>query len=411
MNPIYNAIVYIVWFFATYYTVFFTLSLFAYKNRLFDDKKTDQSYRPLVSFLIPAFNEEDGIADTISSVKKIDYDRVEFIIMNDGSTDNTSRIVRGNIKGDNRFRFIDNKENKGKAGVLNEGIGLARGELIASMDADSVVEPDIIRKVLPYFTDKKVGAVTVSVEVNNPKTFLHKIISLEFALGLSLFLKIFSFLDCVFVTPGPFSVYRKSVLLAIGGYDIQNVTEDHEIAYRLHKGNYRIENCMEAKVYTTLPMKFKDIYVQRRRWYSGAIQSLIQHRDMMFRKKYKLFGYFTPFNMFLIAIGLTLFFSSTYLLVSKLVQNILYYRYTNFNFFQHIRFDWDILAYGRVNFLGISMITATVLLMLLGIKFTKKRYRDNKMGLLGYPFLFFLYQIFWGGAILAVIRRKKIRWR
>jgi len=403
MNPIYNLLVYIVWFLATYYTTFFFLSLLTHKPMI--------SINPLVTFIIPAYNEEMDIAETIASLKKLTYDKAEFIVINDGSIDSTSQIVKQSIAGDCRFRFMDNKDNQGKANRLNQGIKKAHGEIVCCMDADSIIEPGIIQKILPYFTDSKVGAVTVSVQVKNPKKWLHRIIDLEFTLGLSLFLKIFSFFDCVFVTPGPFSAYRKKVLVDIGGYDPQNVTEDHEIAFRLHKGKYKIKNCIEAKVYTALPETFKGIYIQRRRWYSGAIQTIFQHRDMVFNKKYGLFGFFMPYNYTLIALGLILFAASTFLAATNSLESILYFRYTNFNFFEHFTLDLDILNYGRVNILGLGLFTATCTLMLLGLRFTHKKYREHKLGLLGYPLLFFLYQIYWGGALIAVLRRKKIKWR
>jgi len=267
MNPIYSILVYFVWFLATYYTVFFFLSLLAHKNVIFE-KKTKLKKLPLVTLLIPAYNEEADIAETIQSLKKVLYKKIEFIVINDGSQDQTSKIVNENIDGDSRFRFLDHQDNQGKANRLNQGIEEANGEIIACMDADSIVEPDIFSKVLPYFEDKKVGAVTVTVQVKNPKKILHKVFDLEFTLGLSLFLKLFSFFDCIFVTPGPFSAYRKKVLKEIGGFDPNNVTEDHEIAYRLHRSRYKIKNCIEAKVHTALPETFRGLYVQRRRWWS-----------------------------------------------------------------------------------------------------------------------------------------------
>lgn len=409
MNPIYNLIVYLVWFLATYYTVFFSLSIFFNRKNIFEGKvgKPNQ----FVSVLVPAYNEESSIAETIRSLKKVSYKNIEYIVISDGSTDNTPEIVYKAIEGDSRFRFIDRKENMGKAASLNEGIAEAKGEFIACMDADSIIEKNIFEKVLPYFSDKKVGATTVSVEVLNPKNLLHKVFALEFNLGLSLFLKIFSFFDCIFVTPGPFSMYRKKMLEKIGGFDVHNITEDHEIAFRIHKSGYKIRNCIEAKVFTELPEDFKGLYVQRRRWYSGAIQTFFKHRDMLFKKDYGLFGYFMPFNFSLIFIGLGLFAASTYLWFSKFVENVLYFRYTNFNFLDHLNFTFDILEYGRVNLLGLTMFSATILLMVVGIVYTRKKFSSNRTGLLGYPFLFFLYQIYWGGALLAVIRGRKIKWR
>jgi cellulose synthase/poly-beta-1,6-N-acetylglucosamine synthase-like glycosyltransferase len=251
----------------------------------------------------------------------------------------------------------------------------------------------------------------VTVEVRNPKSLLHKVIAVEFALGLSLFLKIFSKMDCVFVTPGPFSMYRKTMLDEIGGYDVTNITEDHEIAFRIHKSGYKIRNCMEAKVYTTLPSTFKKIYVQRRRWYAGAIQTFFKHRGMMLKRKYKLFGRYIPFHYTLITLGLITFAASTYLTISRIWREVMYYSYTDFNFFEHFKLDIDLLTFGRVNILSTSLFIGSIALMLVGIIYTNRRLRDYKLGLLGYPFLFFLYQIYWGGAIWAVVTNKRIKWR
>lgn len=410
MHPVYNGMVYFVWFLATYYTVFFLLSLLTHRKDIFENRNK-KNKNPKISIIVPAFNEEESISETIQSLKNVKYKNLEVLIMNDGSKDRTSEIVNREIQGNERFRFIDNKINQGKATVLNQGIEFANGKFVACMDGDSVVEKDIVHKILPYFNHSGVGAVTISVDVNNPDSFLRKIVALEFALGLSLFLKIFSFLDCIFVTPGPFSMYRKSALKRIGGFNPQNITEDHEIAFRLHKYGYKIKNCIEAKVYTNLPETFKGIYVQRRRWYSGAIQTFFQHLNMMGKSKYGLFGYFIPYNFFLIGLGLFVFSFSTILWLSKNLKELWLYHYTGFNFFEHLSLSIDLLQFGRVNILGASLFSATILLMIVGIIFTRRRFSDHKMGILGYPFLFFLYQIFWGGALLAVIKGNKIKWR
>ncbi len=411
MMALYNSLVYFVWFMATFYMIYFVLSLISFKDKLFENKRYRKEKNPFVSIIIPAFNEEKSIAESIESLKKITYRNIEFLVMNDGSKDSTSKIVRKYIKGDKRFRFFDNKENKGKATVLNQGTKEARGEFVACMDADSLVQKNIVEKILPYFSDNDVGAVTVTVEVNKPKGLMHKIVALEFALGLSLFLKIFSFLDCVFVTPGPFSMYRKEILNKIGGFNPKNITEDHEIAFRIHKNGYEIKNCIEAKVYTNLPESFKGIYIQRRRWYSGAIQTFFQHRDMLARPRYGFFSYFVPFNFFLIGLGLTLFTATTLLWITKNIRELLFYRHTGFNFFENFSLSIDFLYIGQVNIFGISLFLSTIMLMIIGVKITKRKLKDNRVGALGYPFMFFLYQIFWGGALLAVLKGKKIKWR
>ena len=411
MHPVYTLGVYFVWFLSTFFLVTLILFMVENRNRLYENKGPLKK-EPFVSVIVPAYNEERKIADTIDSLKKNTYKAIEFIVVNDGSRDGTSEVTRKAIGDDPRFRFIDRKHNVGKAASLNEGIANAKGEFIACMDADSVIEEDIFQKALPYFEEEKVGAVTVTVELRNPKNILHKVIDIEYIIGLSLFLKIFSLQDCVFVTPGPFSIFRHTMLKEINGFDPKNITEDHEIAYRIHKAGYKIENCSEAKVFTICPETFREIYIQRRRWYSGALLTLFQHKDVLFNKKLGLFGLFTPFNYLLVSLGLIIFYTSSYLGLSNMIENILYYQYTNFNFFEHL-FEWhfDILTFGGTHFIGFCATFFTFLLMFMGLKLARKKYSDKKMGMVWFPMMFLLYQIFWTGAIIAVLKGRQIKWR
>lgn len=414
MNLFYNIFVYCVWFLSTYYVVLILLMLFSGKQRLYENKKFSikQKQKPLVSIIVSAFNEQGKIKHTIKSLKRIAYEKLEFIIVNDGSSDGTSAEVREHIAGDNRFVFIDRKENRGKAASLNQGIARAKGEFVATMDADSIVEQKIFYKTLPYFVDEKVGAVTVSVLVKNPKSFLHKIFELEYIIGLSLFLKVFSTFNSVFVTPGPFSIYRRKMLNEIGGFDEKNITEDMEIAYRIHKAGYRIETCMNASAYTILPPTFKKICTQRKRWYSGAIYTLTKHRSMLMNKKYGVFAYFTAFNYTLIFLGLGLFLTSVYLGAKEFIKNILYFRYTDLNLIQRIQeFKFDILTIGQVSVLGLLSLIFTLFVLFVGLKLTKTKFSEKKLGVIGYPLLFFLYQFFWLISIVSVLTKRKISWR
>lgn len=413
MNPWYGALVYGVWFLATYYIViFFLLLLTTPEKQLYERRRFRSKDRPKVSIIVPAFNEEGKIGQTIKSLKRLTYPSYEVIVISDGSTDGTSAEVRAAIGADKRFRFFDNKKNKGKAACLNEGIRTACGQFVAGMDADSVVDRTILQKTLPYFEESKVGAVTVTVEVTQAKGLLHQIIDIEYTIGLSLFLKVFSLFNCIFVTPGPFSIYRKKLLDEIGGFDEKNITEDLEIAYRIHKAGYEIKNCLEAKVYTIVPPTFKQVYVQRKRWYSGAIQTLIKHRDLPFKRKYGLFAFFVPFNYLLITLGLILFVSTTWLSLSNLLESLQYFQYTNFNFFERL-LEWspDILSLGRISFIGYTAFIWGIVIMFMGLTTTKKSFREKRLGMIGYPFLFFLYQIWWIGALGAVVRGKRIKWR
>jgi cellulose synthase/poly-beta-1,6-N-acetylglucosamine synthase-like glycosyltransferase len=412
MNPIYTFFVYAVWFLATYFVVLLLLTTFVGRDKLFEKRKFNYSTRPFVSVIVPAYNEAGKIKHTIESLKKIKYDKIEFIVVNDGSTDTTSQEVKDGILGDSRFRFIDRKKNMGKAASLNEGISKAKGEFIATIDADSIIEPGIFPKVLPFFDKNDVGAVTVAVRVKNPKSFMHKIFELEYIIGLSLMLKVFSFFNAIFVTPGPFSVYRKSVLKEIGGFDVKNITEDMEIAYRIQKHKYKIENCMDAKVYTIIPPTFQKLLVQRKRWYTGALITISKHRDMVFNRRYGFFGYFMFFNYALIFSGLLLFLYTAFLSVKNLYNNLMYYQYTNFNFLQQMQyFQLDFLNMSRTTILGLLAISFTLFTLISGMYFTRTKWSGKKLGAIGYPLLFFVYQLFWIVSFAAFIRGKKVKWR
>ena len=163
MNLAYSVIVSLVWFLSIYFNVVFLLALLSQKEELFKSPKLKNNQEfPKVSVIVPAYNEEDNIEQNIISLNRIDYpkNRLEIIIVNDGSGDNTSKIVN-RLKGRN-ILFIDNKHIKGKAACLNQGIEESTGELIACMDADSEVQSDILKKTTPYFRNKKIGAVTVT---------------------------------------------------------------------------------------------------------------------------------------------------------------------------------------------------------------------------------------------------------
>ena len=412
MNPGYTLLVYIVWFLSTYFIVVFLLALVKSKNELYDSPALGNNEKlPKISIIVSAYNEEKKIADCIESLKAIDYpeDQYEIIILNDGSKDKTSNVVARYADGKNII-FIDNKKNKGKAACLNHGISLAKGTYIACMDADSVVPKDILKKIIPYFDENEIGAVTVSVEVKNANNFLQKIVQLEYLLGLSLFLKVFSSFNCIHVTPGPFSVYRKSLLDKIGGFDVNNITEDLEIAYRIHKSGYKIANCMNTSVRTITPHNFKGLYRQRRRWYSGALLTLWQHKNILFRKKLGIFGYFVPFNYSLITFGLGLFLLSLYLTISNIINSLSYYSLTNYNFFSNWSWELDLLNISAFAFFGVFGIISMIILVTFGLNAVRDSPKKKISIYFGYFLLFFLYQFFWFSSFFLALFKKKVKW-
>jgi poly-beta-1,6 N-acetyl-D-glucosamine synthase len=413
MNVLYSILTHVFWFFASYFVILYLLIVFNKKNKLFKDKKIKIKNYPFVSFVISAFNEEKSIQMTIKSLMELDYpkNKYEVIILNDGSKDSTAKKVRAMGK-DKRIRFIDNKKNKGKAGCLNQGISLAKGEFILCMDADSVIEKKLLKKVIPIFDKKDVGAVTVAVRVLNNNNFLTKLIEMEYYIGLSLLLRAYSLIGAIYVTPGPCSIYKTSVLKEIGGFDVTNLTEDHEIALRIVKAGYKIKHTMNAVAHTITPHTLKTLYKQRKRWYTGSLLTFMQHKDMMFKTKYGLLGWFLPYNYAVIIIGLGMVAMSLYMLTTNIIRTISYYSLTNYNFFSHIEwFAFDIFEIGQNNLLGLLSFVTAFAAVIIGLKMNKVSVRKHLQAVIFSPLLFVLYQVFWAVSYYSAITKRKVKWR
>src|SRR3989344_4840597 len=142
-------------FISLYMLSFFLILYFKNRKRFFDYPELEKDYP--VSFLVPAYNEEKTICDTIEHIFKIDYDNIiEVIVVNDCSTDNTKKEVEKLLDKYQKLKLINNEENFGKAGSLNRGWKIAKGELIGVVDADSFPKQDSLKKMAGFFNDDKV---------------------------------------------------------------------------------------------------------------------------------------------------------------------------------------------------------------------------------------------------------------
>ena len=249
---------------------------------------------PFVSVIVPAYNEQRSIQETLNSLINLDYpkNKIEIIVVNDGSKDKTQEIVTRFIQ-EHPFNVVTliNQHNGGKGNALNNGLRNAQGEFFACLDADSFVAPNALKEMLPYFeSDKTVAAVCPLLKVKDPKSVLQKVQWCEYIINM--FHKMLNAkLDCVHVTPGPFSIYRTKVITDLGGYDEHTTTEDLEIAIRLQKYHYKIVQTFDATVETIAPNTWKTLFKQRVRWYKGGIDNAINYKSLMFNKKYGDFGF------------------------------------------------------------------------------------------------------------------------
>jgi cellulose synthase/poly-beta-1,6-N-acetylglucosamine synthase-like glycosyltransferase len=267
-----------------YFTILFLLIYFANKNKLLRRPKVKRF--PSVSIIIPAHNEEDSLKGTIENVKKLEYPRKkDIIVVDDGSTDKTFEIAK-------KFRDVKvlRKKKGGKASALNFGIKHSKGEIIVCIDSDSYPQKNALLKTIPFF-EKDVSAVTTTVIVKNAKGILERLQEIEYIM-IAWSRKLFEYLDSIYVTPGPMSLYRKDVLQKIGGFDEKNLTEDIEIAWRLIKHNYKIKMALDAKVYTVVPKTIKSWWHQRIRWNIGGLQTTAKYLNLFMKKEFGKVGTF-----------------------------------------------------------------------------------------------------------------------
>jgi len=358
--------------------------------------------------IIPVFNEEKNIVKTLASLLRVSYSKIEVLVVNDGSSDNSSIKIKNFISklddSNVKLKFIDNKENKGKAHVLNQAISVAKGEIVAILDADTIVEKKIFNKIINYYSNSDVAAVVVSIFVENPKNLLQKMIDVEYSIMLSLFQKIFSFFDSIFVTPGQFSTYRKSIFKKIGGFDVNNIAEDNEIAFRIHEAGFKIKMCFNARAFTLVPNNFKEFYIQRRRWYFGAIQTFVKHINMFFNRKFFPLNSIASTNLFLIALGLILFIM---FIVNSVIGFIGYYFGLGFsNPASHLFLNALFILI--IGILGLIVYLTSVILVR---KTHSLKVKNSLFAIFLFPFLFILYQFFWLSAFYHYFKDKKIPWR
>jgi cellulose synthase/poly-beta-1,6-N-acetylglucosamine synthase-like glycosyltransferase len=293
-------------FISIYFTLLFLSIFFKKRNEMEGYEKAKQF--PFVSIIVPAYNEEKTIRRTIENLKKIDYPNYEIIVVNDGSKDRTSQIAkRCGVK-------VIDKINTGKADSLNVALSSAKGKIVAVVDADSFPKKDCLRKTVGYFQDPKVGAVTVTALVKKPRNLLQNMQKLEYAM-IAWNRKLLDFIDSVYVTPGTLSLYRKKLLLELGGFDRNCLTEDIEMTWRIEKAGYIARMAFSTKTYTIVPESLKKWFRQRVRWTIGGFQTLFKHKDTFLKKKYKMLGLFIcPFFLLgfvlsLLALGI---YSSLY---------------------------------------------------------------------------------------------------
>ncbi|GAA4904230.1 hypothetical protein GCM10025789_24120 [Tessaracoccus lubricantis] len=240
--------------------------------------------RPSVSVLVPAWNEEVGIEATVRSVLASDYPDVELVVVDDGSTDRTEEVMRRLVReheasGRPGRLVFRSQPNNGKSRAMNTALSLATGDLIVTVDADSVVEPDAIREIVRMYDDPKVMSVAGNVKIGNRDSVVGLIQQFEYMYAF-FFKKADSLLNAVYIVGGAAASYRRSVFQRIGGFDETIITEDIEMSTRIQDAGGRVQYAPRAVIWTEGASDVVGLARQRLRWKYGRLITFWRYRWM-----------------------------------------------------------------------------------------------------------------------------------
>lgn len=268
---------------------------------------------PPISIIVAAYNEEETIENTLRSILIQDYDnKIDVIVANDGSTDNTKGIVLGFMGTEKtrrvRVRLCDAPKNMGKANVLNLALKEIRSEYVITLDADSELHPGALKSIVTNMISKDdtYAAVAGSILCKNYNdSFIAKLQDWDYLLGISAVKRIQSMYKGTLVAQGAFSIYRKSVLEEVGGWP-DKIGEDIVLSWSILNAGYYIDHSEEAICWTNVPTTYKIFYRQRKRWSRGLIEAFRSYPNLLFRKE--MYTFFIWYNLMFPYIDLTFIF-------------------------------------------------------------------------------------------------------
>jgi cellulose synthase/poly-beta-1,6-N-acetylglucosamine synthase-like glycosyltransferase len=289
---------------------------------------------PPVALIAPAFNEASNVVESVRSLLTLEYDDYEIIVVNDGSTDETFERLRAAfnlapaprqataelptraVRGVYRSRrhpnlWVVDKENGGKSDALNAGLNHCQTPLFCAMDADTLLEREaLVRIVRPFLEDARTVAAGGILRVVNgcvvrhgeiaevglPRRILPRYQVLEYLRAFLAGRMGWDAIGASLVISGAFGVFRRSIVVAAGGYATDTVGEDMELVVRLNrycresKIPYRITFVPDPVAWTEVPEDLGSLGRQRDRWQRGLMESLIRHRVMLFNPRYGRVG-------------------------------------------------------------------------------------------------------------------------
>jgi biofilm PGA synthesis N-glycosyltransferase PgaC len=320
------------------YSAIAILRRFRRRRRQYPEPDT---WRLTVSVVLAAYNEAAVIGRTLEHILASDVPLVDVVVVDDGSTDGTGDIVSDLASTDPRVRLI-RQPNTGKAGALNHGLQVAKGDVIVTLDADTVVQPSTVRNLVRHFAlddrDRRsdlngqdveaerrrggpVGAVAGTVRVGNrTRNLLTRWQALEYLTQISVDRSAQDALGAIVIVPGACAAWRREAILAVGGYSDRTLAEDCHLTLAVHRAGWRVTQDDEAYAFTEAPEDVDGLLKQRVRWSYGTLQAIHLHRDMVLRPRYGWLGMWALPNYALSIVMPLLFLPLTTVMAFLMVQ-------------------------------------------------------------------------------------------
>jgi len=414
MASISSIIFYVLTFLSVYVQVFFLITFLENRKKIIiRNGITTLAKYPAVTIIVPSLNEEKTIYKTVRSLLDLNYpkEKLQIFLVDDGSTDKTLDVIQ-------RFSRFSNirvfrKENGGKYTALNLGLEHVETDFLGCLDSDSIAHPESLVRIMSYFErDPSVMAVAPSIMGNNSKNIIQNAQNAEYHLAVFI-KKMLGIIGGIHVTPGPLTIFRKKVFDDLGPYRHAHNTEDMEIAYRMQKNHYKIDQCNDAYVYTNTPSTIKKLYKQRLRWIYGSINNAIDYRELIFRKKYGNFSFFTLPSIIISIFAVSFLLGRmAYSLGNFIFSKVLQFEAIGFHFSNKVNYlDPFFINTQTLSFIIIVLFSLITLSIILGKRMIEGRWNFS-LNILYYFIIFSIIGPFWLlKAVYNTVLSRKPAWR
>jgi cellulose synthase/poly-beta-1,6-N-acetylglucosamine synthase-like glycosyltransferase len=413
-----DIIYYLFLFVALYFQIFFLMSYL--ENFDFFNLKKKNNYPalpqdglPLVSIVVACWNEDTTIDSTVKSIFNSEYprDRIQLLLVNDGSDDATWEVMQ-QYKNDPKITLI-NKKNGGKFTAINFALEHVKGDLIATVDADTFLQPTALPFMVERFLgDSKLDALGATIVLHKPHSLTQIAQSIEYQLFAFTKL-ILAKMHGALVVPGAFSMYRPRVFNEIGLFKEAHKLEDLELTFRMHESRMKVGQSRDAIAYTNAPETVGALFRQRIRWGYGFIKNSYDYRHLIYNKDQGHFGFFTlPMSIFSYLSIIIFFILSWFVVVRAIIQSVIQASLVGWStLFQWNGFELNTLSAQASVFITLILYVVVIFMIFSGKNLVNDRSKNP------FPILIFfvLYGIivpFWViKSIYNSIFDKKVIWR